>query len=327
MEKVKVGIVGCGYIGRTHAMAFSYTPRVEIVAAADKNEERAKELAAKYKAKPYGDYTDMIDSEKLDAVSIALPSRLHAEATVYALKHGLHVLCEKPMAPSLEECDRMIKEARERSLNLMIGQSHRYWQLDREAKWIIDKGFIGEIIMLHNLTMTVIPERWGDDILMGTAVHFIDTIRWWVGSDVEIVYGKAGSYVSKYVDNAMAIFTFKNGVPASIGMLNTPGNDGPGFIRSYIYGSEGIVETDHYTEIYLQRKNGQRTLLHSIRSSGFDGPNRVKTFSLETTEFVNSILEGRDPAIPGEEGRKNIEIILAWMKSSETGEPVKLPLK
>ena len=101
MEKVKVGIVGCGYIGRTHAMAFSYTPRVEIVAAADKNEERAKELAAKYKAKPYGDYTDMIDSGELDAVSIALPSRLHAEATVYALKHGLHVLCEKPMAPFL----------------------------------------------------------------------------------------------------------------------------------------------------------------------------------------------------------------------------------
>jgi len=327
LEKVKVGIVGCGYIGRTHAMAFSYTPKSEIVAVADKDEQRAKELASRYKAKPYTDYKTMIEKEDLDAVSIGLPSPLHAEASVYALRHGLHVFCEKPMAHTLEECDMMIEEARKRSLNLMIAQSHRYWQLDREAKWIIDNGFIGEIISLSNITMTGIPERWGDDILMGTAVHFIDTIRWWAGSDVETVYGKAGSYVSRWIDNASAILTFKNGAFASIEIYNTPGNRGQGLMRSHVFGTEGMLETDHYTELYLQKKGEQKVLLHSMGSGGFEGPNRVKTFSLETKEFIDSIIEGRDPAVPGEEGRKNIEIILAWVESSKTGKPVKLPLK
>jgi len=96
-------------------MAFSYTPKAEIVAVADKEEKRARELASRYRAKPYTDYRTMIEKEELDAVSIALPSPLHAEASLYALKQGLHVLYEKPMAYTLEECDMMIKEARKKT--------------------------------------------------------------------------------------------------------------------------------------------------------------------------------------------------------------------
>jgi len=159
---LKVGIAGCGFMGRMHASVYGSLPNAEVVAVADIQPEAAADLARQSNAKPYTNMSEMLSAEKLDAVDICLPTFLHAEHTIQAARAGLHVLCEKPMAMSLEEADRMIQAARQSGVQLMIAHCIRFWPEYVILKQYVDGGQLGGLLSIDLTRVSPLPS-WAWD--------------------------------------------------------------------------------------------------------------------------------------------------------------------
>ena len=172
---IKVGIIGLGFMGRTHFRCWKALKDVEIAAICETNSQTVQDLKKEAgNIEPSGDvidlravkiYTDideMLNSEKLDAVSIALPTYLHAEYSIIALSKGIHVLCEKPMALNVEDCERMISEAKNNGKILQIGHCIRFWPEYAKAKEIIDSGRYGKVIAATFQRLGTAP-TWSED--------------------------------------------------------------------------------------------------------------------------------------------------------------------
>ena len=140
---IRVGIIGCGKIAQVrHLPEYAANPNAEIVAFYDKNMERAQEMAAQYGGKVYDTYFDLLNRDDIDAVSICVENRSHAEISTAALYAGKHVLCEKPMAVTLAECESMVAAAERNGRHLMIGHNMRFDPVHRRAKQLLDSGYI-----------------------------------------------------------------------------------------------------------------------------------------------------------------------------------------
>lgn len=139
----KIGIIGCGKIAQVrHIPEYEENVNSQLYGFYDINVERAKELAEKYNGKAYESYEELLNDPEIDAVSVCAANSVHAEITVAALKAGKHVLCEKPMATTIEDCEEMVKAAEESGKYLMIDQNQRLAKAHVEAKKMIDDGLI-----------------------------------------------------------------------------------------------------------------------------------------------------------------------------------------
>lgn len=229
-NKVKVGVIGLGLQGIRHVDAYVHMNDVNLAALCDLNKERLMEIANKYKIKNvYTDFRDMIDKADVDAVSVALPDHLHKDPVVYALKNGKHVLCEKPLATSLEDIDEMLKAWNERKSKFMVNFENRWNPPYRKLKQIIEEGKIGEILHAYgelNATRDVVLKflPWvatNSSPGFFLMVHVIDLLRWYVNSEIEKV---AATGVEKFfkslnkstLDSIQVIMKFQTGTIAMI---------------------------------------------------------------------------------------------------------------
>ena len=161
---IKVAIIGCGKIAQVrHLPEYAANPNVELVGYYDLNRERAEKVAAQYGGKVYDTYFDLLNNPAIDAVSICVDNRSHAEITTYALYAGKHVLCEKPMAITLAECESMVAAAEFNGKHLMIGHNMRFDPVYRRAKKLLDEGVIGDVITFRTVMGNAGPEGWSMD--------------------------------------------------------------------------------------------------------------------------------------------------------------------
>ena len=158
---IRVGIIGCGKIAQVrHLPEYAANPNAEIVAFYDKNMERAHEMAAQYGGKVYDSFYALVDDPNVDAVSICVENRSHAEICTAALYAGKHVLVEKPMAVTLAECESMVAAAERNGRHLMVGHNMRFDPVHRKAKQMLDSGVIGDVITFRSVLGNSGPEGW-----------------------------------------------------------------------------------------------------------------------------------------------------------------------
>ena len=158
---IRIGIIGCGKIAQVrHLPEYAANPHVELAGYYDLNTQRAQEMAAQYGGKVYDSYFDLLNDPSIDAVSICVENRSHAEITTYALYAGKHVLCEKPMAMTLAEGESMVAAAERNGKHLMIGHNMRFDPVHRKAKELLDGGIIGDIITFRATMGNAGPENW-----------------------------------------------------------------------------------------------------------------------------------------------------------------------
>ena len=132
---IKIGIIGCGKIAQVrHIPEYEANPNTELAGFYDINQERAQELADRYHGKAYASYEALLQDPEIDAVSVCAANTVHAEITVAALNAGKHVLCEKPMATTIEDCEAMVEAAEKNGKYLMIDQNQRLAKAHMEAK-------------------------------------------------------------------------------------------------------------------------------------------------------------------------------------------------
>ncbi len=339
MAKLKVGVIGCGAIAqRRHLLEYAANTEVEIVAVCDIREDRAEEMAALYGAETYTDYKDLLKDDAIDAISVCLPNYLHAPVSIDSLNAGKHVLCEKPMATSKEEAERMIQAAKDNDKLLMIAHNQRFVASHQKAKELIDSGKLGKIFSFRTTFGHAGPEGWSVDgreswffdkkrafigALGDLGVHKSDLIRYLLGEVAEVgafVEGNAkeGADVD---DNAVAILKMENGV---IGNLTASWAYVAGDNATVIYAEKAVVrledDPDYSLIIHYNDGEVEKHQLEKIQTNEEGG----QTTSHVIDHFVDAILNNKQPLITGEEGSKSLNVILAALESNETGQIVKI---
>jgi len=230
MDKVKFAIIGCGRIAQRHAEHILNNG--ELVAVCDNVSEKADEFAKKYNTKAYHSVEDLFANEKyLDVVSVCSPNGLHAEHSIRALNAGFHVLCEKPMAISVNDCGEMIKAAERANKRLFAIKQNRFNPPVEAVKRAIDEGRLGKIYSIQlscfwNRNNDYYANSWkGTKELDGGTLftqfsHFIDLLYWIIG-DVRKVKAFTGNFghkgIIEFEDTGVVILEFHNG---AIGTIN-----------------------------------------------------------------------------------------------------------
>ena len=260
---LNVALIGTGKMVISDLSSLEKSKTIRLAALCDINEEVVKELSEKYDVPYFLDYHDIPSSDvEIDAVIINLPHFLHCESSVFFLENGYHVLCEKPMANTVEECDRMIAAAEKSGKKLAIGHIQRFFNTTQYVKKVYDEGTLGKLCMVSEIRTIdyFVPTRpkWfhskklaGGGIGMNFGAHAFDKLFTLLGpQDVEITSSVANIKNDADIEGHAQIFAkFENGVSASITLS---GYAGPiynviyyfekGMIR--IGGGNMVFETD-----------------------------------------------------------------------------------
>ena len=342
---LKVGIIGCGSIARLrHAMEYSENPNTELTALYSTRAERAGAIASEYGGKAYGSIEELLQSD-VDAVSVCTSNHTHASITIDALRAGKHVLCEKPMATTLEDCHKMIEAAEKYGKKLMIAFYQRLTEAHARAKQILDSGELGELITFTTIFGHAGPEMWSADkgnhtwffkkdaaafgAIADLGVHKIDLIRWLVGSEVEQVSAFVRTLDKKdetgkligVDDNSICLLGFKNGVIGSLAVSWT--NYAQERNSTVLNCKNGVMKIYEHPEypIEVQFKDGEKAYykLAGIHSNEAKLPN-CGVIDM----FVDAILEDKEPLFSGKEALKTMEVVFAAMESEKTGNVIRI---
>lgn len=350
-KRLRVGLIGAGTIAfSAHLPAIRrLRDQVELVAVADVRAENAERAAREFDAQHhYTDYHELLARDDLDMVDICTPEFLHAEQTEAAAAAGLHVFCEKPMAATVEEADRMIAACTRAGVRLMIGHSRRFTGRYQQIRAAIDRGDIGEVryvrenerrprAMYDSLNLGTgywNPEaerpwltmaRYSQGAALTNAVHETDLARWFVGSQPVSVFAEARitEEGAEVPDMLSYTITFENGAVAAAEVVNQLPRGYPYFHMMEVLGTNGRIRaTDPLmAPLTVADNDGLSQPLN------FDTLLHVDSaYATELAGFIKAIREDGPLPMPAEEARGAIELSVAAVRSSQTGRAVSLPL-
>ena len=352
MDKLKVAVIGNGGISGVHLRGYSLNPDVEIYALCDINEERLNRRGDEYHVDPARRFTDVNEMlaacPEIEAVSVCTWNAAHAQCAIAALNAGKHVLCEKPMAMTVEEAEAMQAAAEKNNRLLMIGFVRRFGNDCAIMKDFIDKGYFGDIYAKATyLRRKGCPGGWfgdkarsGGGPLIDLGVHIIDLCRYLMGNPKPVsVYGatfnKLGNrsniksqagYVSQTKENAdifnvedlaTAMIRFDNGsvlqIEASFS-LNIEKDEGV----LQFFGTKAGAKLDPELTIYSEMNDYMTNVkLANSTALSFDG-----LFENEINHFVECVRTGKPCRNPAQDGVTLMKILTGIYKSAETGHEV-----
>ncbi|TGB01656.1 Gfo/Idh/MocA family protein [Halobacillus salinus] len=341
MSTLQVAVIGCGSIAQhRHLLEYNANENVEITAVCDLVEERVEKVAKQYGAKAYTSYEELLAKENVDVVSVCLPNYLHAPVSIAALNAGAHVLCEKPMATSRLEAEQMIEAAEISGKKLMIAHNQRFVPSHQKAKELIESGAIGKVYSFRTAFGHGGPEGWSADganswffkkekafigAMGDLGVHKADLLRYILGQEFVDVAGFVENNAKSDItvdDNAVCILRSESGIVGTMAAswAYKPSEDN----STIIYGEKGTLrlEDDPEYSLIAQYTNGDvvNYQLGKIQSNDDGGQSNSHVID----HFVDSVLQDKQPLVTGEEGMKSLDVILAALRSGETGQISKL---
>ncbi len=339
MNSVRIGIVGSGFMARTHGISIKkYLKNAYLAGLAGGS--RAASLAADLDVRHFPSVEALVENSGVDAVIIASPHSFHYEHASLCAQANKHVLLEKPMATTVDDCHSLEKAFLEKKLVLMIAFTQRYRKSNSDAHDLIRKGAIGKILMIQEYALQPnaltafpkwqqLPENLG--IFFGYGIHNIDRLRWFLGSEAETVSAEIIRSSSEIETSTMAILKWKSGAMTTVwssGDLKSPGFSDTAF-RSLVVGEKGLLDVDGYGALRISVESSPWKTLFQQPSIDWQGEGmfseaRMGSFNSQNQEFVDAILEDRAPAITGEDGRQAVAIALAIYKSAAERKVVQL---
>ena len=254
MEKINVAIIGIGVMGKNHARVYSEMDNVNLVAICDSNKETAKEIAGTYKTSYYNDHKEMLEKEKIDAISICVPTKLHKQVALDVIKNKINVLIEKPIAATTEEAKEIIEEAEKNNIKLMIGHIERFNPVVRELKKRIENNELGKIFQIHCVRLSLFPQRIIDvGVIVDLAIHEIDILRYIIDSKVKRVFAETAQRVhSEHEDLLIGTVRFENNI---LGVINVNWLTPKKVREIRVSGEKGMFVANYLTqELYFYEK-------------------------------------------------------------------------
>ena len=345
MTKLQVGIIGCGSIAqKRHIPEYVANPKTKIIGFYDRNPKRAQKQTQKYGGKVFNSIKELLNDLTIDAVSICVANFLHATITIDALKAGKHVLCEKPMGLTLDECKQMVQTARKTHKRLLVDQNQRLAPAHKKARALIKQGIIGKPLSFKTTFGHAGPDAWsinkgantwffnkqnaGFGVIFDLGIHKIDLIQYLLDDTINSVYTKLATLdkhdsSGKLIpvdDNASAVFTTQKGTLGNLSASWT--YYGQEDNSTLIYGSKGIMKIydDPKYSLKVILKNGEKInyQIGSIQT------NNNQTNSGVIDEFVDAVLKSRTSTLDGNLALKSMKTVFSCVKSNAKGQVIKV---
>lgn len=301
MDKLRIAVVGTGHLGSFHAKVYSNIAKksgIEFVGVCDKNKKAAKEVGKRYGVAYYTDYHELLD--KIDAVSIVVPTTLHHEVAKDFLKAGIHVLIEKPITKTLEEADELIDLAEQKNLILQVGHIERFNSAVRAIEPLILQPKFIECQRLGSIKRKKRIKDVG--VVLDLMIHDIDIILGLVNSTVKDIEAVGISTVSDHEDLANVRLTFHNNVIADITASRVTKEE-TRKIRIFQEQSYILLDFQHQ-EAFLFLKSDEELDKQKIRIRKKDA------LKVELKSFIDCVRKNKKPVVSGHEGRQALEVAL-----------------
>ena len=337
MSDVKVCAIGTGRAGMVHAVNFRWhVPHALLVAVVDADGERASQAALELQLeRGFATLPEALAATDVDAVVITTPTFTHEPLVRAAAQHGLHVLCEKPMALTVRECDAMIAACGTAGVILQLAFMRRFDPPFVQAKRQLDEGAIGTPLMVRSLTRGPgLPPAWANDIATSNGMlaevnsHDFDTVRWLAGAEYDEVHARAGALkrpdlletLPDFYDVAVVSAAMTNG---TFGIIDGVCPADYGYdARAEIVGSAGVLFAGD-----LRSPGAARF----TRDGGAVGPHFTswrerfaEAYRAEATHFVECIRAGSTPLVGGADGRAAVAAVVAANRSQREGRSIKV---
>ncbi len=346
MERViGIGMIGSGFMGLTYSEVVAHHARGCRLAAVTGG-RRAGQLAADYGVPAEPTAEALLARADVQAVVLATPDQERVVLTRLAAAAGKHVLAEKPMAPTVAECDQMIADCARSRVNLAVVKTERFRKLTQRAKQLIDDGTLGPIHMIRTVSAFPLPftrqlfaERpWmvdpqGGGLFMGMASHNTDFLRWLTGRNAVKVFAQGATFsdIPAPALSVMAQVAFEGGImshmmiTAELPTPSLPSSE----VRFQVFGRDAMLDLENFEFLDLGRGDKWERVCTPERFDYMKEPKspiRLYPHIGVVQDFVDSIQEQRPPKVGGADGRAAVEICEACLISARTGAAVTLPL-
>lgn len=342
---LNIGVVGCGKIAQVrHIPEYAANSDAKLVGFFNPNTKRAEDMAAKYGGKVYATAEDLFADPEIDAVSVCAANYAHAELTIQALRAGKHVLCEKPMAITMEDCEAMVAEAQKAGKRLLIGQNQRFAKAHMKAKELLAAGEIGRVISFRTAFGHGGPETWSINPGKGTwffdkkraamgamadlGIHKTDLLRFLLDQDVVRTTARLTTLDKRgpddeligVDDNAICIYEMSGG---AIGTMTASWTYyGAEDNSTVLYGTGGIMRIydDPANSIVVIKSDGTKECYDVEQIQTNDN----QTASGVIDEFVAAVKENRPSILDAETVLPSMEAVFASILSAEQGRTVEV---
>jgi predicted dehydrogenase len=340
-----IGIIGCGKIAQVrHLPEYAANSNANLVGVFDRSIERAQDISKLYGGKVYASYEEMLSDPEIDAVSVCVANVVHAEISIAALNAGKHVLCEKPMAMTLAECEAMVEASEKSGKYLMIGHNQRLTKSHVKAKALIESGIIGELITFRTVFAHSGPENWsirpgkntwffdknvtGLGAMSDLGINKTDLIQYLMGSRIvettatmaTINKRGADGELVEVDDNAICIYRMASGAVGTMTVSWT--NYGIEDNSTIICGTKGVMKiySDPDYSIVIELENGES--IHYVIDQIQTNDNQTASGVIDL--FVDSIVTQTPPEMDGEEALSAMKVIFTNVESAKTGKTIKI---
>lgn len=309
---MKVGVIGTGAMGEHHARIYRQMKNVELVGVSDIDKERLHKVASKYGTAAYQNHLELLN-QKLDAVSVVVPTSLHREISLDAIDRGVHVLVEKPIAESLESAGAIVNAAEKADVKLLVGHIERFNPAVLKLKEIIDSDMLGKIVSISARRVGPYNPRIRDvGVIIDLGVHDIDVISYLYGSHVVEVYAISVNDSTAFENHASVMLRFKDNrsgvidtnwlTPHKIRKLNVIGLGGVAYL-DYIEQSVSIHDQEWIRDAKVIKE---------------------EPLVRELDHFLNVVKNDGKPLVSGEDGIYALKVALTAIESCKKGRAVKM---
>lgn len=330
---VKIAVIGLGVMGRNHVRVYNELPNAELVAVADVNRSVAEAVGAQYKVRWYTDHRMLLERERCDAVSVAVPTELHEQVTLDALEAGAHVLVEKPIAATADGARRMIEQARRLGRQLMVGHIVRFNPAAQALKQKLEDGQLGRLFQVFCRRIGPFPARIRDvGVVVDLASHDLDMMRYLIGSDPIRVYAEVEQRVhTTHEDLMWGLLRFPGGV---VGALEVNWLTPTKIRETILLGERGMFRLDDLAQELCFYENGLAgelswPALQSLKgvSEGYMIRYPIRQYEplkAELEAFLQAVQSGQPVPVSGEDGLAALELALKLVESGRTGQVVEV---
>jgi predicted dehydrogenase len=325
VERLRIGLVGCGAVAKLHLMVLDATGAADLTAACDARLERARELARERRLEhAVGDYRELVG--RVDAAIVAVPHHLHAEVAAHLLEHGVHVLVEKPMAMTTAECDRMLAAAAAGRATLAVGVARRFYDATRFVKRLLDERWLGDVVSFDAREGSIYSwpvasdfmfrRAAGGGVLLDTGAHLLDRLVHWFGDHRSLAYfddSQGGVEADCRIELEM-----QSGARGLVELSRIRELRNTWIIRC----ERGTLEVEikYDPRITLQLDGQPAALLgRASRPEGAEQP--LDCFARSFVDFVECCRTGREPVGSGREGRRSVALMEACAAARRPLEP------
>ncbi|MCL5407573.1 MAG: Gfo/Idh/MocA family oxidoreductase [Patescibacteria group bacterium] len=313
---MNAGVIGVGNMGRHHVRNYAEIPGINLVGIADTDSKVGKELAEKFKCKYFENYKDLLKNEKLDLVTIAVPTKLHKKVALDCIAQGTHVLIEKPIALNVKDAKEVVAKARQKGVKFTVGHIERFNPAVLKLKEMIDSGKLGEIISISTFRLGPLPPQIKDvNVVVDIGVHDIDIMNWFFERLPRKIIAQGGrALLPVHEDHVEAFLDYGTGsgvmmanwiTPLKVRKLTVSGKKA--YVElNYItqelnfYESKVMASYDDFGDFLIKFGDNQDKKTIAV--------NNIEPLKAEIKSFIKAIKENGRPAVTAREAIDALDI-------------------